>query len=97
MTTDPPDTLDTSPSQVRRPWRATIRTVLTAALALIPILPSMAQAADIDEIPTIAAVLATAAGITRVLALPAVDQWLDKFIPWLSADPYEGKHRKDHP
>lgn len=87
-------------SQTRRPWRAVARTTVTAALALLPILPKIADAADIDHIPIVVIILAIAAAITRVIAIPEVDDWLDTYLPWLAADPYEGRHRptqtKDH-
>lgn len=86
---------DTAPTQVRKPWRATFRTTLTALVALIPLIPQIAEAANIDEIPAVASVVALSAAISRVLALNGVEAWLDKYIPILAAEPYEGKHRKD--
>ena len=86
---------DTAPTQVRKPWRATFRTSLTAFVALIPLIPQIAEAAHIDEIPAVASVVALSAAISRVLALNGVESWLDKYIPILAAEPYEGKHRKD--
>ena len=92
-----PDTVpDTAPTQVRKPWRATFRTTLTAFVALIPLIPQIAEAANIDEIPAVASVVGLAAAISRVLALNGVEAWLDKYIPILAAEPYEGKHRKDN-
>ena len=91
-----PDTVpDTAPTQVRKPWRATFRTTLTAFVALIPLIPQIAEAANIDEIPAVASVVGLADAISRVLALNGVEAWLDKYIPILAAEPYEGKHRKD--
>ena len=91
-----PDTVpDTAPTQVRKPWRATFRTSLTAFVALIPLIPQIAEAAHIDEIPAVASVVGLAAAISRVLTLNGVESWLDKYIPILAAEPYEGKHRKD--
>lgn len=88
-------------SQSRRPWRAVARTTATAAIALLPILPKIADAADIDHIPIVVIILAIAAAITRVIAIPEVDDWLDTYLPWLAADPYQGRHRgpkqKEHP
>lgn len=82
-------------SQVTYPWRATLRTVMVAAMGLLPILPDIARAADIDTIPAVAATLAITAALQRVLSLPGVDQWLKTNTTWLSAEPYEGKHRDD--
>ena len=86
---------ESAPTQVRKPWRATFRTTLTASIALIPLIPQIAEAANIDEIPAVASVIAIAAAVSRVLALNGVEAWLDKYIPILAAEPYEGKHRKD--
>jgi len=91
-----PDTApDTAPTQVKKPWRATFRTSITALIALIPLIPQIAEAANIDEIPAVASVVAISAAVSRVLSLNGVEAWLDKYIPILAAEPYEGKHRKD--
>lgn len=76
-----------APTQTRHPWRATARTVLAAALALLPVLPEIADAAGLYAYPLAASVLAIAATVTRVLALPKVDGWLRKYLPWLAAQP----------
>lgn len=88
---------DNRPTQVRRPWRSTVRSVFIGTVSLLPLLPQIADAADIDEIPAVAAVLAVTAAVSRVLTLPAVEDWLQKHVPWLAADPYEGQHRKERP
>lgn len=90
MSTEPPP-----PSQVKHPWRAVLRTVTTATLALLPLLPSIADAADIDEIPAVARFLAMTIMIQRVLTLPGVEKWLQRYAPWLAAEGYEGQHRKE--
>jgi len=83
------------PTQVRRPWRSTIRTTLAALLALLPLLPTIADAADVDTVPTVAAVLGVTGAISRVLAAPGVETWLRRFLPPLAADPDTGKHEKE--
>lgn len=82
------------PTQVKRPWRSVLRTVIVAALALLPTLPDVAEAAGLSEIPSVVTMLGVAAAVQRVLTIPAVDKWLDHYIPWLAADPYQGNHRK---
>lgn len=83
-----------------------MRTVISAAAGLLPLLPDIARASRIDTIPAVMAVLAVTAAITRIAAIPEVDAWLDKYLPWLSADPsddskegdiddYQGRHRAD--
>lgn len=91
----PPHSRARLPSQVRYPWRSALRSAITGLIALIPLLPQIADAANIDEIPAVASFLAVSVAVSRVLALPGVDKWLDTFVPWLSAEGYTGKHR-DH-
>ena len=81
------------PTQVRRPWRSTARSVFQALIGLAVIAPLVAAAVeeatgyDLDGIPLIAAVLAGAAAVARVMAVPAVEVWLRRFVPWLAAAP----------
>ena len=99
----PPTLPREAPSQVRRPWRTTVRTVMVATVGLIPLLPDIARELDIATIPAVASVLAIIAAITRIVAIPEVDAWLDEWFPWLSADPltpdekdeYRGRHRAE--
>lgn len=75
-------------SQVARPWRATVRTALQAALALALMLPLLVDAAGLDETaPPVAGALVLAGGFARVMALPAVEAFLRRFVPWLAAEP----------
>lgn len=76
-------------TQERYPWRATLRTGLAVGLPLLAGAPLIYQAATGDD-PTAAgavagAVLAVAAGITRVMALPVVNTFLQKI--GLGAEP----------
>lgn len=79
------------PTQVRRPWRTTVRSVFQALVALAVMAPVLVQAAGLDPagIPWLAGVLAVAAAVTRVMALPQVEVFLRRFIPFLSATPKE--------
>lgn len=79
--------LQDTPTQVAHPWRSTLRTVIVAALALLPILPSIVDAAGIGEVPVVASVLSVTAAITRIMAIPAVEAWMQKFLPALAAQP----------
>lgn len=80
-------------SHVRHPWRSTARTTIVAGLALIPVLPDVANALGIQDVPWVARSLVVVAGLARVMAIPEVEQWIGRWIPWLAAEPYEGKHR----
>lgn len=75
------------PTQTKHPLRATARTVFAAAVALATLLPYVAAEAHIDTVPGVAQVLGVAAAVTRVLAIPGVNDWLQKYLPWLAASP----------
>lgn len=79
---------------VAHPWRKTLRTVLQAALALAVVLPVVAETVGLDSkvYPWVAAVLAAAAAFTRVMALPSVEAFLRRFVPWLASDDVEAGH-----
>lgn len=76
-------------SQTRYPWKATLRTAIALVLPLLIGAPAIYQAATGQE-PAAAAgiaglILAVAAGITRVMALPAVNAFLSQI--GLGAEP----------
>lgn len=74
-------------TQSAHPWRATTRTIFAAAVALLTLLPVIAATAGIDTVPAIAQVLLVAGAVTRVLALPGVEGFLESYLPWLAARP----------
>lgn len=75
-----------APTQTRHPWRATIRTTFAVVVALAAMLPALVAASGVDEtLAPVAGALAIAGAITRVMALPAVDAFLSRFVPWLAA------------
>lgn len=68
------------------PWRRTARTGLAVLLAVLPLLPVIVDSLGLDRtLPVVAGLLTLAAGATRLLALPQVEQLLRRFAPWLSA------------
>lgn len=75
------------PTQVRKPWRATARTVFQAALAIATLVPFVAAGVyDTDNAPVIVTQVVVAAGtFSRVMALPQVNDFLARFLPFLSA------------
>lgn len=75
------------PTQSRYPWRAVARTVLQAAIALASLLPVIAVAGDVSTKAGVVQVLAVCAAVTRIMALPAVNDFLRQFAPWLATDP----------
>lgn len=76
-------------TQSQHPWRATIRTILAIVVALAAMAPVVYTAATVQspELATGAAAvtLTIAAAITRIMALPVVEAFLRRFIPWLAA------------
>jgi hypothetical protein len=46
--------------------------------------PSIAHELGAESIPWVAGALALIAGVTRVLALPGVIAWTERFLPWLA-------------
>jgi len=78
--------LNQAPTQARHPWRATARTAVAALIALLPALPEIAKTLEISTIPAVASILAITSLVTRVMAIPEVDKWVDRYMPSLSAD-----------
>ncbi|MFI6759352.1 hypothetical protein ACIBF5_09450 [Micromonospora sp. NPDC050417] len=76
-------------TQTRHPWRATARTIAAGVIGAVSLVPTIAMTAGVDAVPAVAQVVLVAGAITRVLALPAVDAWLRRFVPWLGAAPAE--------
>lgn len=84
MTHQSPELTPASATQVQHPWKATVRTVFQFLVALAALAPFVAGA-----LPPVAAVgtfLAGAAVVTRVMAMPQVNEFLLRFVPWLAAD-----------
>lgn len=76
-------------TQVRAPWKATVRTIFAVvpAIALLvnPVLTAVADGDPSTLGPWAAVALTASATITRVLALPGVEEFLRRFAPWLAA------------
>lgn len=82
--------LTPTPTQVKSPWRATIRTVLQAAVAIATLLPFLLGGiyTDMEQAPILVTqVLAVAAMLTRLMALPQVEVFLRRYMPFLAAEP----------
>lgn len=73
------------------PARRVIRTVVAVIVGLAAIAPLIYQAAAGQDPAAatglLAASLAIAGAITRVMALPQVEAFLRRFLPWLAAEP----------
>ena len=88
--------LEETPTQARHPWRATARTTIAALVALLPALPQIAQELHISTLPLVASILSITALVTRVLAIPEVDRWIDRYAPSLSADEGYTENKGQH-
>lgn len=83
-------------TQQKHPIRAVLRTTAAAIVGFLPILPVIANEFGlVESLPWVASVLAVSAAITRILATEQVENWLNKYAPWLTATETPGKHRKD--
>lgn len=80
-------TVGGKPTQVARPWRATFRTVFQGVVAACAIIPLVLSTAGIAPVGLAAIVIAVAGAITRVMALPAVEEFLENYLPILAAKP----------
>ena len=78
------------PTQVRRPWRATARTVFQGVVGAAAMAAPVYGAATHHDAAAAsgwaASGLAISAGVTRVMAVPAVNVWLARFLPFLAPD-----------
>ena len=83
--------MSTQPTQVKRPWRATARTVFQGVIGAAAMAAPVYEAATHND-PAAAGGYAAlglgiCAGVTRVMALPGVNGWLERFLPFLAAEP----------
>ncbi|MET8624527.1 hypothetical protein ABZW30_12350 [Kitasatospora sp. NPDC004669] len=61
--------------------RRTVRTIVALVLGALPGLPLLVHTAGLPStLPGLGTVLAAAAAITRILALPAVDAWMPSWL-----------------
>ncbi|WP_405475603.1 hypothetical protein [Paenarthrobacter ilicis] len=81
------DHLAAESTQTAHPWRATVRTAFAAVVGLAAAWGLIVGAAGVDPgLEWVSGSVAIAAGITRVMALPAVDNLIRQFVPWLAPD-----------
>lgn len=78
-------------TQTQHPWRATVRTLfqlLPAVAVLVPAVLEAVSNGNPDALPAWSAVaLSVSAAVTRVMANPAVEQFLETWLPFLAAEP----------
>ncbi len=74
-------------TQLRHPWRATLRTVAAGIVALAPVTGEIMAGAHLNTTAVGGQIIGYAAATTRILAIPAVDNWLREYLPWLATSP----------
>lgn len=80
-------TTQPTPTQSRHPWRATLRTAAAVVIALVPVVPQLVDHLGLSAYGWAATAVAIAATVTRIMAIPAVNDLLRKVLPFLAADP----------
>lgn len=83
--------MDEQVTQVEHPWRTVTRTIFQVVVMIAAATPLILQAVYESNPETLggaaAVALAVAGGVTRVMALPVVNDFLTRFVPWLAAAP----------
>ncbi|MBF6483848.1 hypothetical protein IU431_06710 [Nocardia otitidiscaviarum] len=86
------------PTQCRHPARAAARSTAATLVGLGPLVPLLvAQLGETRAAVVLAVALAGNAVITRLLAVPEVEEWLQRVLPLLAASTSPGRHRRDDP
>lgn len=79
-----------TPTQVNHPWRAVVRTVFQFTLALAVAAPVIYAAITLQspELASgaVASILTAAGAVVRVMNTPAVNQIINQYLPFLSAN-----------
>lgn len=83
--------LEARTTQTEHPWQTVVRGIFQALVALAAAAP-LIYAAFTQQDPGLAAggagaVLTVLAGVTRVMAVPSVESFLQAYVPWLAAAP----------
>lgn len=73
-----------TPTQVAHPWRAVVRTVFQALIGVCVLLPAVVETAGLGTVPWIAGAVADAGAVTKIMALPQVEEFLTRFVPFLA-------------
>lgn len=83
-------------TQTKYPWRTTLRSVLQFTVGLAALAPFIVAAINDGNTEAAtgltAGVLAVSGAVTRLMALPKVNDFLARWAPWLAA---EGSNRVD--
>ena len=72
-------------TQVTHPWRATVRTVFAVLVGFAFVFPVLISAFNVPDQYGVGAAVAVTGAVTRFLAVPTVNAFLEQFVPWLGA------------
>ncbi|QIS21250.1 hypothetical protein [Nocardia terpenica] len=75
------------PTQVQHSSRAALRTGFAVIVAVVSLIPTVLATSGLDHTVYGAQLVAVAAAVTKVLALPAVNDFIERFLPFLAAQP----------
>jgi hypothetical protein len=76
-----------SSTQVRHPWRATLRSVVPAVVTSLPLVPAVVAAWGAPGAVVAGGALGVFAALARVLTVPGVIVWLERWVPALAPAP----------
>jgi hypothetical protein len=75
-------------TQTKHPWRATLRTVFAALVAFAGMWALVVNELGLNtDWQWVSISLAVTGGLTRLMALPTVEEFFKRFLPILSAEP----------
>lgn len=82
------------PTQIIHPWREVARSAIAFSIGFIPVGTALVVTMGWqDATPFISSFLAFGAAVTRVMAMPVTETFLNRHAPWLSASEYRGNFR----
>lgn len=71
--------------------RRTVRTAFQATVAAAAAMPLVVEAIGLNKATAgVGIFVGVATGLTRVMALPVVDAWIEAYVPWLHREPPAG-------
>lgn len=74
------------PTQVAYPGRAVLRTLVQMAVGLVLLVPFVVAELGLStSVPWVAGALATTALVTKIMAVPQVNAWLERWVGPLGA------------
>jgi len=86
-------------TQTEFPWQSVVRSIFEAVVAFAALSPliytAITNSDPAQAVGWAAVALGVMGAITRVMALPGVEAWLQRFVPFLAAAPGDLKRKAD--